>query len=102
MHSVKKRHTVGDLSVLALSPQATAQPGGEGGIIDGRVVEKGKDWVSIKADNGKVDRYLPQRVIGTKDDLDRDVLRALTSARVGDHIEIATRPAAARSPTTRP
>jgi len=86
------------------------------------VVEKGKDWVNIKADNGKVDRYLPQRVIGTKDDLDRDVLRALATARVGDHIEIAwfrdgerriyswkpagklpaTRPAAVRSPATRP
>lgn len=113
---------VSSMRLLALSPKATAQPGGEGGIVVGRVMQKGKDWVSVKANDGKPERYLPQRVIGEKDQLDRDVLRALATAKVGDPIEIAwfrdgdrriyswkpagklatTRPAAVRGTTTRP
>ncbi len=36
---------------------------------------------------GPAQRYLPQRIVGAKDELDKDVLRAIVKAKVGDRVE---------------
>jgi hypothetical protein len=98
---------------LALAPKATTLPGGEGGTVVGTVVEKGKDWLTIKpakpaespaqlavrselqgygleseSADSSTQRYLPQRIIGTTDELDKDILRAITKTKVGDRVEV--------------
>lgn len=73
--------------VLAISADAAKQPGFDGGTVVGQVIEKGRDFIVIKPDDGDKERYLPQRVIGEKDALDKDVLRAIANAKVGDRVE---------------
>jgi len=78
---------VSTMRVLALSAQAVEKAGFEGGTVIGQVVDKDKDSVTIKADDGRQERYLPQRIVGVKDGLDKDVLKAIGAARVGDRLE---------------
>jgi hypothetical protein len=75
------------IRVLELSAQAVAKAGFEGGTVVGQVVEKDKDSVTIKGDDGRQERYLPQRIVGVKDGLDKDVLKAIGAAKVGDRLE---------------
>ena len=75
------------MRVLSISPAATTQPGFEGGTVVGKVVAKDKDSITIKPDEGNQERYLPQRIVGEKDGLDKDVLKAMAAAKVGDRLE---------------
>jgi len=107
-------HRVHTMRVLAISPQATSQPGFDGGTVVGKVMEKGKDFVVIKPDDADPERYLPQRIVGEKDSLDKGVLRVMGNTAIGSRVEAkwfkdgerriyALRPAAAVArPTTAP
>jgi hypothetical protein len=85
--SVDDHRRVSTMRLRALSPQASASPGSEGGTVVGNVVEKGKHWLVIKSAESPAQRYLPQHVVGTKDELDKDILRAIAKAKVGDRVE---------------
>jgi hypothetical protein len=84
---VDDHRRVSTMRLLALSPQASTPPAGQGGTIVGDVVEKGKDWLEITSAESPAEHYLPQRIVGTKDELDKDVLRAIAKAKVGDRVE---------------
>jgi hypothetical protein len=78
---------VSTMRVLSISPTADTQPGFEGGTLVGKVVEKDKDSITISVDDGTQERYVPQRIVGMKDGLDKDVLKAIAAAKVGDRLE---------------
>jgi len=84
--SVDDHIRVVTMRLLALAPGA-APPGGEGGAVTGAVAEKGKDWVVINAEDGTKERYMPQRVIGAADELDKNVLAAIAGLRIGQRVE---------------
>jgi len=76
------RVRVDTLRILALAPPKAPQPDKAGEFV-GKVDDKGKDWVTLRADDGAQARYLPQRIIGAKDSFDNDVLRAIAAAKPG-------------------
>lgn len=75
------------MRVVEIGLAATTQPGFEGGTVVGKVVEKEKDSITIKPDSGSQERYLPQRIVGEKDGLDKGVLKAIATAKTGDRLE---------------
>jgi hypothetical protein len=88
IHWTKDDHIrVSTLRLLELSEQGKKRLGDAAGTVRGKVVEKGKDWVAIQADGGDKQRYLPQRIIGVKGQLDYDILRTIASLKAGDPVE---------------
>jgi hypothetical protein len=78
---------IGTMRLLELAPEAQP-PGGQGGTVVGHVLERGLDWVTIKPeDGGQPERYVPQRIVGEKDALDREVLAVITKASRGMRLE---------------
>jgi hypothetical protein len=77
---------VSTIRVLELFPPATGEPASERGTVIGRIVDHGKDWVTIKSDNDQSHRYTAQRIAG-QDELDKDVLRRIASSKRGDLVE---------------
>jgi len=75
------------VSTMRVLELAADPPEGAGGSVVGKVVAKDKDSVTLQAEGQEKQRYLPQRVIGTKDELDPDVLKAIAAAKVGDKLE---------------
>ncbi len=71
------------MRVLAMSPQASSD---DAGTVTGRVVEKGKDWLTIESDDGEKNRYVPQPVVGAGEELDKDVQRAMAQVKVGRRV----------------
>ena len=79
---------VTSMRLLALADHPALLPGGEAATVVGVVAEKGKDWISIKGDDGAKERYSPQRVIGgAADEVDRDILHAIGVIAVGKRVE---------------
>jgi hypothetical protein len=88
VHWTKDDHIrVSTLRLLELSEQGKNKLGDAAGTVIGKVVEKGKDWVTIQADQGEKQRYLPQRIIGGKGQLDYEILRTIASLKVGNPVE---------------
>jgi hypothetical protein len=75
------------MRLLALADKPTTLPGGEAGAVVGVVTEKSKDWIVIKGDDGTKERYTPQRIVGSPDQLDQDMLRAIGATFVGRRVE---------------
>jgi hypothetical protein len=87
VHWTKDDHIrVSTLRLLELSEQGKKKLGDAAGTVSGKVVEKGKDWVAIQADDGDRQRYVPQRIVGVKGQLDYDILRTIASLKVGDPV----------------
>ena len=74
------------MRVLALALPAVGQPASERGALIGRIVDHGKDWITIKDDHEESHRYLPQRIAG-QDELDKDVLRRMATSKRGELVE---------------
>jgi hypothetical protein len=72
------------MRVLATAPQTAAD---DAGLIVGRVVDKGKDWLTIESDGGEKNRYVPQPVVGTNGELDKEVQRNMSRVKVGRRVE---------------
>lgn len=85
--AVDDHRRVSTMRLLARSPNAPPPASDEGGTIVGQFVEKGKDWITIQTDAGEKERFVPQRVIGAGEDLDKDVLKAIAIAKRGDRLE---------------
>jgi hypothetical protein len=77
---------VSTLRVLALAPPASGQADSERGTVIGRVVDRGKDWVTIKRDNDEPRRFAAQRIVG-QDELDKDILRRIATIKRGEVVE---------------
>lgn len=78
---------VSTLRLLDLSERGQKKLGDAAGIVHGKVAEKGKDWISIQAEDGDKQRYVPQRIIGAHGQLDYDIVRTIGSLKVGDPVE---------------
>jgi hypothetical protein len=79
---------VSTMRVLSISPAAMTQPGFEGGTVVGKVTAKDKESITLVFNGGGGEqRYLPQRIVGEKDGLDKDVLKTIAAAKVGDLVE---------------
>ena len=77
---------ISTLRVLALAGAPDSQPDPERGTVIGRVVDHGKDWITIKDANEESRRYTAQHIVG-QDELDKDVMRRIATIKRGDVVE---------------
>lgn len=71
------------MKVLELAPDSKV----ENGSLAGAVLEKGKDWITIKLADGSKEKLIIQRIIGAKDEPDKDMLKAIAATSIGQQVQ---------------
>ena len=70
---------------------ADANPAAQSGTMAGTVVEKGDNWIRVKAPGGESERFMPRWIGGMPADgggLDKEMLAQLANIKVGDKVQL--------------
>jgi len=88
-----ERKRVVEIKVTESAPAGggEAKPAPQSGKMAGTVVEKGDNWIRVKAAGGESERFMPRWIGGMPADgggLDKEMLAQLAKIKVGDKVEL--------------
>lgn len=76
------------LTVIEEAKKPASEPAQKSGTVVGTVSEKGKDWIRVKSDAGKSERYVPQWAGKADGGYDKEILGKIAAVKVGQRVEV--------------